>query len=112
MNTALSYGRPNAQNRGVNTYQQNSILNLSPTELILKLYDLGIVSIKKADYDKAQRVLTELISALNFEYQEVAMGFFRLYRYCQECLYKNKHNEALKIFEDLRATWAKAYNLT
>ena len=89
MNTAVSYRKPLAQNKGIDTYQQNQVLNLSPTELILKLYDLALVNIKKGDISKANLVITELIASLNFEYQEVSIGLFRLYRFCQDCLYKD-----------------------
>jgi len=111
MNTALSYRKSKPQNKGINAYQQNQVLNLSPTELILKLYDLALVYMKKGDTRKANQVITELIAALNFDYQEISLGFFRLYRYCQDCIYKNNFNEAIRIFQDLRNTWAKAFKL-
>ncbi|GAB4380783.1 MAG: hypothetical protein Kow0042_31110 [Calditrichia bacterium] len=112
MNTAVAYRKPTVHHKGISTYQQNQILNLSPTELILKLYDLAIVSMKKNDIIKANQAIVELIAALNFDYQEVALGFFRLYRFCQNCLYEGKTDTALAIFEDLRTAWAKAFNLT
>jgi flagellin-specific chaperone FliS len=111
MNTALSYRKPSPQNKGIDTYQQNQVLNLSPTELILKLYDLALVNIKKGDISKANLVITELIGSLNFEYQEVSMGLFRLYRFCQDCLYKDNKTPAINILEDLRNSWATAFNL-
>ncbi|MEJ2635654.1 MAG: flagellar protein FliS [Calditrichia bacterium] len=112
MNTALAYRKPYMKNKVISTYQQNEILNLNPTELILRLYDLALVSIKKNDISKANKVITELISALNFDYQEISLGLFRLYRYCQDCLYKNKFDESIQILEELRNTWAKAFNLS
>jgi flagellin-specific chaperone FliS len=112
MNTALAYKRSQNQQKGISTYQQNQIMNLSATELILKLYDLAIVAIKQGNVRKANLVITELIASLNFEYKEVALGFFKLYRYCQDQLYKGNLKEPLKIMEDLRATWARAFNLT
>ncbi|RMF61116.1 MAG: flagellar protein FliS [Calditrichaeota bacterium] len=110
METALAYKSMNAQ-KGINQYQQNVILNATPEELILKLYDLGILSIRRNDFEKANLVLTELISALNFEYQEEALGLFKLYRYCQDCLYKGNTKEPIHILSELRETWAKAFNL-
>ncbi len=111
METAVAYKKPVAR-KGISKYNQNSILNADPTELILKLYDLGIVSVRKGDLKKAQQVFVELIAALNFDYQQEALGFFRLYRYCQECLYKGNTEEPLEILRDLRETWAQAFNLT
>lgn len=112
MNTTTSLRKPLARHKGVSTYQQNQISNLSPNELILKLYDLAIVSIKKDDTSKANLAITELIAALNFDYQEISVGLFRLYRYCQNCLRRGDHQEPVKILEDLRKTWAVAFNLT
>ncbi|NIV15102.1 MAG: hypothetical protein GWN62_28775 [Aliifodinibius sp.] len=82
--------------------------------MILKLYDYGIVSISKKDLKKANLVLTELIAALNFDYNEneEAMGLFKLYRYCQDCLYKNDFEQPLEIFKELRDAWANAFNLS
>ncbi|MFZ0390251.1 MAG: flagellar export chaperone FliS [Calditrichia bacterium] len=111
MNTALNYRRQAPARKGISTYQQNQILNLSPTELILKIYDLIIISIKKEDISKANSGFTELIASLNFDQKEIAMGLFRLYRYCQECLRKNQYKQALQVVEDLRESWAKAFNL-
>jgi flagellar protein FliS len=111
MDTAVSYRRPHTHQKGISTYQENQILNLSPTELILKLYDLAIISIKKGDNKKANAVITELIASLNFDYQDVSVGLFRLYRYCQECIYQGNTKPALRIFEDLRYAWAEAFSL-
>jgi len=111
MEAAVTYRKPTIQ-KGISQYQMNSILNASPTELILKLYDLAILSIKKGDFKKANLVLTELIGSLNFEYNDVALGFFKLYRYCQEHLYKQEGDEPLKILSELREAWAQAFNLS
>ena len=110
MEAAVTYRKPTLQ-KGISRYQTNSILNASPQELIMKLYDLAILSIKKGDYKKANLVLTELIGALNFEYNEVALGFFKLYRYCQEKLYKKESEEPLNILKELRRAWAQAFHL-
>ncbi len=110
MQTSVAY-RQSMAKKGLNNYRENAILNASPEELILKLYDLGLLSIKKGDLQKANRVLTELISSLNFDYQEVALGFFKLYRYCQNELYQGRTEMPLKILTELRESWAKAFNL-
>jgi len=58
-------------------------MSLSPVQLILKVYDYIIVNAKKSNYSNVNAGLTQLIAALNFDYKEVSMGLFRLYRYCQ-----------------------------
>ncbi len=111
MDTAIAYKSPQIQ-KGIERYNQNSILNATPIELILKLYDLVIISIRKKDFPKANLVLTELIAALDFEYQEESLGLFKLYRYCQDCLYKGETQMPLQIMRELRDTWAEAFELT
>jgi flagellin-specific chaperone FliS len=56
-------------------------------------------------------VVSELIAALNFDFHDEAMGLFKLYRFCQDCLYKEAFDEALSIIGELRETWAQAFNL-
>ena len=50
-----------------NNYIENEILNLSPVELILKIYDVAIVSCKKKDSERANKAITELKASLNFD---------------------------------------------
>ncbi len=110
MNTAFAYPHP-ATKKAIFQYHQNSILNASPVELILKVYDFTILSIRKQDIHKANLAISELIAALNFEYHDEAMGLFKLYRYCQDCLYRNELEEAGSIIYELRDAWAAAFKL-
>ena len=55
--------------------------------------------------EKASRGLVELISALNFDHQEVALGLFRLYQYCLDNIKKSNYGEAISIIEELKASW-------
>ncbi|HOK14171.1 MAG TPA: flagellar protein FliS, partial [Candidatus Kapabacteria bacterium] len=80
-------------------------------KIILKMYDLFIVSCKRQDVNKMSRVLVELMGALNFEYEETATRLYRLYEYCQRCIFQKKYDEALYIITELRNAWAKAFNL-
>jgi flagellin-specific chaperone FliS len=95
----------------VNAYNKEHLTNLSPVQVILKLYDYAIIGCKKDDPTLAQRALNELIIALNFEHREVSFGLFRLYDYCKGCVQKRNYKAALVVLEDLRTTWAKAFNL-
>jgi len=112
MNTNLAYKRntPSSYKKNVNTYLENQILNSRPEELILKVYDFILLNIKKQNYDKANSGLIELIAALNFDYQDVSLGLFKLYNYCQNQIRKENWNEAKSIIQDLRDAWAKAFN--
>lgn len=113
MNPAVAYKRPVPKtiNKNVNTYLENQILNAKPEELILKVYDFILLHIKKKNYSKANAGIVELIAALNFDYQDVALGFFKLYTYSQQLLRSEKWDEAYTIIRELRDTWAKAFKL-
>lgn len=92
-------------------YTKQHHMNLSPVQVIGRLYDYAILGCKKKDQVLSQRALNELILALNFDYGEISFGLFRLYDYCKGRVQKRDFEAALEILEDVRATWAKAFNL-
>lgn len=95
----------------VPTYIEQEVLSWSKEKIILKMYDLFIVSCKRKDVQKMSKVLIELMGALNFEYEETSTRLYRLYEYCQRCIFQKKFDEALYIVKELRDTWAEAFNL-
>ena len=96
---------------GIDNYLFQQIMNMSPEQLVLKIYDIAIVSVKKGEKQRANRAIAELIGSLNFDYQEMAIGLFRLYRYAQTKIREGNKEEAIMILEELRNTWATAFNL-
>lgn len=92
-------------------YRNEQLLNLSPVEVIHRLYGVAIQAIKKNDVHLANRAINELIAALNFEYQEIALSLYRLYQYAKHCLRQGKHNDATEVLEELRSAWKEAFNL-
>ena len=97
--------------QGVGGYIQNQAMNLSPTEVILKIYDFSILHLKKGDSQRAMKGITELIVSLNFEQEEVALGLYRLYQYCRDQIVHGNNQEAIVILEGLRESWAQAFSL-
>ena len=93
------------------SYLEQEVFSWSKEKIILKMYDLFIVSCKKKDVQKMSKVLIELMGSLNFEYEETATRLYRLYEYCQRCIFQRKLDEALYIIQELRLAWAKAFNL-
>ena len=87
------------------TYQQSQILGLDSVQLLIKVYDYTILQCKKGDISLASRGLVELISALNFEYQEIALGLFRLYQYCMDKVKQSEFDEAVALLQGLRSAW-------
>ena len=93
-------------------YKQNELMSFSPVQLILKLYDYVIVQSKRGDAEKVNAGLAQLIASLNFDYNEIALGFFRLYRYCQKRSRKGDFEEVITVISELRAAWAQAFKLS
>lgn len=90
-------------------YLEQEVLSWSKEKVILKMYDLFIVSCKRKDTNKMSRVLIELMGALNFEYEETATRLYRLYEYTQRLVFQKKYDDALFIVKELREAWAAAY---
>ena len=92
----------------VNSYVSNQLMGLSQGQLLLTVYDIAITSCQQEDSSKAIRAVSELISALNFEYQEISIGLFRIYQYVIDIIREENFNESLLILKELRNTWATA----
>ena len=102
---AVAYSNNGLQ---LNSYRTNSVVGLTPSELVLKLYDMGLSALAARDGQRASRVLAQLIEGLDFRYQEIAFGLFRLYRYCLDEIKKGEYDEPTRILRELRETWARA----
>ena len=85
-------------------YQKQAILNSSPTELILKLYDFTIQACYKEDEEKVVDVLTTLKKSLNFEY-EISSSLYELYDYCQRQAKQKEFEEVRELIEPIRSAW-------
>lgn len=97
--------------RKLPSYIEQEVMSWSKEKIILKMYDLFIVSCKRNDTNKMSKVLIELMGSLNFEVGELSTRLYRLYEYCQRCIFQKKYDEALHIITELRNTWAKTFDL-
>ncbi len=102
---AVAYNNNPAQ---LNSYRSQAVLGLTPGQVILKMYDLAVVALVAKDGNRACRVLAQLIDCLDFQYEEVSAGFFRLYRYCMDEIKKGEYEVPAGILRELRQTWAQA----
>ena len=93
---------------GLNSYLTSSVVTLSPGELVLKMYDTALVALLAKDGTRAARVVSGLIDALDFQYRDVALGLFRLYRYCMEEIKRGEYETPARIMRELRDVWAEA----
>lgn len=109
-------------------YQQQSIMTMTPGELLLKLYDESIKQLRQAEealgqkqYDranagmqKAQRIVSHLNKTLVMDYEisknlEALYDFF-IYKITQANIHKDASHleEILPMLQDLRDAYAQA----
>lgn len=86
-------------------YRQQDVLGASPLRLVVMAYDLAIQSCERKDFEKATRAISVLRDALNFEYQDVALGLFRVYQWCLDCIRQGDYSTASSTLKELREAW-------
>jgi flagellin-specific chaperone FliS len=106
-----SVGMSKKYSAAAHTYNREQYLNLSSVEVIKKLYDTAILGCKKNNTVLAQNAITELVVGLNFEYQDISVGLYRLYQYTKHCIRNGNMNEAVRVLDELRTTWVQAFHL-
>jgi len=115
-------------NSQINAYKKNQINTTSSENLVLMLYDgarkfisKGIKSLDSGDIQeanhyllRAQDILSELMTGINFEAGEIAEGLFAIYEYMhyrliQANLKKDGQSaqEVLIMINDLRDVWVQ-----
>lgn len=94
----------------VPSYLEQEVMSWDKEKIILKMYDLFLVSAKRNDVPKMSKILIELMGSLNFEIEDTATRLYRLYEYTQRCLFQKNIDEASFIIKELRDAWAKAFN--
>ena len=114
-----------ALQNGYNNYARERIMNASPAQLTLMLYDgaikfcnIAIIAVEKKDIQKAhnniikvENIISEFRATLNFKYP-VAQEFENVYKYLAERLVeanikKDKEilEEVLEHLRTMRETW-------
>lgn len=88
-------------------YRQHDVLGASPIRLVVMAYDLAIQSCERKDFEKATRAISVLRDALNFEYQDVALGLFRLYQWCLDSIRQGDYKSAISALTELRDAWVQ-----
>jgi len=89
-------------------YLLDQLNTMSPIQLLVKVYDIAIEACNRQDRRRASKAIVELISALNFEYEEVAGRFFRIYEYCMRQVKAGNFEEAKGLLQGLRDGWIEA----
>lgn len=101
-------------NRGyqnVNQYLVKEIMDASPEELLLKVYDFAIAKASQHNLEKANKAVQTLIDGLNYsgdDVKEISIGLLRLYKFCQDKMREKDYDIVVKILTELRESWIEA----
>lgn len=101
----------NNQNR-LNQYLVKEILEATPQQLLIKVYDFAIVNCQKHNLEKTNNAIQELINGLRFdegEVKEISIGLLRLYQFCQDQMRKKNYDIVYKVLTELRESWINAF---
>lgn len=90
------------------SYRSAQVLGASPMQLILIAYEVALTACGHRDAGRARRAITELIAALNFDYEEIAVPLFQLYEYCLNAVGSGSFHEASKVLRQLKEAWETA----
>ena len=80
-------------------------VNEAPGHRILDLYDRGIEGCLKRDVQEVRESIVELMAALNFDHEEAAVGFFRIYELSLQHARARRFDVPLHVLRRLRAAW-------
>ena len=94
--------------RSSRRYTEDEITTLSPVELVVKVLDGAVAACDRKDRQRASRCVVTLISALNFDYREMAAALYRLYEYSLSCVRRGDFAAAREVLHGLREAWAQA----
>lgn len=87
-------------------YIKDQLAGLTSVELLVKVYDVAIASCRQGDGQRLSRALVELISALNFDHREIAVGLFRMYNYCLRHAKQGRFDLVEPVLVELRDVWS------
>ena len=93
-------------------YLEDQLSGLSPVQLLIRLYDVAVVSCARKDRQRLNQALVQLIGSLNFEYAEISLGSYRLFNYCLRQARMGRFDEVKAILTALRDAWVQAERKT
>jgi len=103
---------PESYNNRANAYVVNDILNATPQQLLIKVYDFAIGQCKRKNIEKTNKALMILMDSLKYDTEavsEISIGLRKLYEFCQDQMRKSNYDVVLQILTDLRETWNKVF---
>jgi len=98
----------------INHYLVKEILEATPQQLLIKIYDFAILNCQRKNLAKTNSALQELINSLRWDGEgvaEISSGLQSLYQYCQDEMRNKNYNIVYKILTELRESWLTAFNM-
>jgi flagellin-specific chaperone FliS len=86
-------------------YRQQEVMGASPLHLVILTYDAALQACEQKDLIRSTRAVSLLRDSLNFDYADTALGLFRLYQWCLDCIRQGDYPEAMKVLRSLREAW-------
>lgn len=77
------------------------------THQVLDLYDRGIEGCVKRDGQQVRETILDLMAALNFEFEDAAVGFFRIYELILRHVRARRFDVPLHVLRRLRTAWTE-----
>ena len=87
-------------------YRQQEVMGASPLRLVVMAYDFSIRACEQQDFAQASKGISALRDALDYDYPEAAVGLFRLYQWCLNCIRNGDFQSARDTLHELRTAWA------
>ncbi|MBI3637086.1 MAG: flagellar protein FliS [Candidatus Rokubacteria bacterium] len=100
---------PQTMDYATSTYVTTQAQGMSQQQMLLQLYDFAIAGCLAQDTRKASAAIVELIAALNFNYEEIAAGLYRLYEYTLREVKARRFEAAQRVLAGLREAWGEAF---
>jgi flagellin-specific chaperone FliS len=88
-------------------YRTQSLEGASPVRLVVMAFDAALVACERHDLARSTQVVGTLRDSLNFDEQEAAVGFYRLYQWVLDCIRAGDWAAAIKTLRELRTAWAE-----
>jgi len=92
----------------VRNYMEQDIAGKSTGELLLLLYDTGLLACRRRDRQLAIGVLVELLGGVDVSCGEIASGLIRLYEYALREVRENRYEFAESLMNELGQAYREA----
>ena len=97
-----------SNNYATQSYRAIQVNGASPVDLLIMTYDATLTACHRRDLLQLTKALGVLRDALDYSYNgEIALGFFRLYQYCEELARQDQFDEAAFYLRELREAWGQ-----